>query len=435
MLSDVRYKREQSNGTSDDNTVIVKGSKMVITSELKPMDLLSDISVSPLFITSPSLKGAEEVLSTGEIPDFFRMEPGDVTVETAGADEVQKVTFTDTVTAVNSTDNLIETTIVLESSPPLQQEEENWFKRLTEGLNRSSVRLTQGIVNLLTKRKLDQVTLQELEELLITSDFGVDTASSLITTLAKDRFGKEVSIEKVHSVLATEIMKILEPIEQPLIINRLAKPYVILIVGVNGAGKTTTIGKMAHLFCKKGFQVSLAAGDTFRAAAAEQLRIWGGRSRCRSVFIRSSGSDAAGVIFDALKEAIAHNDDVLLIDTAGRLQNKIHLMAELQKIVRVLRKIEQIAPHACLLVLDATVGQSLHAQVESFKQLVEISGLVLTKLDGTAKGGALVALAEKFKIPIHYVSVGEGIEDLSTFSAYDFSRSLLGLTKLGNNIR
>ncbi|KAF0143646.1 MAG: ftsY [Rhodospirillaceae bacterium] len=302
----------------------------------------------------------------------------------------------------------------------------NWFQRLKEGLSRSSNRLTQGIVNLFTKRCLDDQALEELEELLISTDLGVNTAARLVANLAKTRFNQKISPQEVQATLAADITRILEPVAQPLVIDRAFRPYVILVVGVNGSGKTTTIGKMARQFHDQKLRVSLAAGDTFRAAAAEQLEIWGKRSNC-PVVARTMGADAAGLAFDALNEARARGDDVLLIDTAGRLQNKAHLMAELQKIVRVLRKLEPAVPHACLLVLDATVGQNAHAQVEIFQQMTNVSGLVVTKLDGTARGGVLVALAEKFNLPVHYVGIGEKVEDLRPFSAHDFARGLLGL--------
>ncbi|VBB68980.1 Signal recognition particle receptor protein FtsY (=alpha subunit) (TC 3.A.5.1.1) [invertebrate metagenome] len=307
-----------------------------------------------------------------------------------------------------------------EAVPP-----QSWFQRLKKSLHRSSSRLTQGIVTLFITRRLDSEAIEELEELLIAADLGVNTAASLVAHLATLRFNQEVTAEEIRSALATNIYKILEPVAQPLLIDRAAKPHVILVVGVNGSGKTTTLGKMAHQFHDAGLRVSLAAGDTFRAAAVEQLKVWGERTGC-PVVARASGADAAGLAFDALKEAKTRGDDVLLIDTAGRLQNKGHLMAELEKIVRVLRKLEPAAPHTCLLVLDATIGQNAHIQVDVFRRSININSLAVTKLDGTARGGVLVALAEKFKLPVHYVGIGERVEDLRPFSARDFARSLLG---------
>ncbi len=303
---------------------------------------------------------------------------------------------------------------------------QHWFLRLKTSLHRSSSRLTQGIVTLFTKRRLDSEALEELEELLIAADLGVTTAANLVANLARIHFNQEVNHSEIRFIIAENISKILEKVEKPLKIDHTAKPHIILVVGVNGSGKTTTIGKMARQFRDGGLQVSLVAGDTFRAAAVEQLMIWGERSGC-PVMARSTGADAAGLAFDALKEARARGDDVLLIDTAGRLHNKGHLMPELEKIVRVLQKLAPAAPHTGLLVLDATVGQNAHRQVDVFRELTSVNSLAVTKLDGTARGGVLVALAEKFQLPVHYVGIGEKVEDLRPFSARDFSRGLLGL--------
>ena len=301
-----------------------------------------------------------------------------------------------------------------------------WFGRLRHGLGRSSSRLTQGIGDLLTKRKLDEEALQDLEDLLITADLGVAMAGRVAARLAKARFAQDVSSEEVRAVLAEEVAKVMAPVAGVLVPNPLRKPHVILVVGVNGSGKTTTIGKLAHLYRRQGLKVSLAAGDTFRAAAVEQIKVWGERTGC-PVISREQGSDAAGLVFDALKEAEERQDDLLLIDTAGRLQNKAHLMAELQKVVRALKKHDPEAPDDVLLVLDATVGQNAHSQVEIFKDLTNVSGLVVTKLDGTARGGVLVALAEKFALPVVAIGVGEGIDDLRPFEAKAFADSLVGL--------
>jgi fused signal recognition particle receptor len=301
-----------------------------------------------------------------------------------------------------------------------------WFKRLTAGLRKSSSKIVGGIGDLITKRKLDDAALEELEELLITADLGAATAGKLTANLAKTRFGKDVTSDEVRTAFAEDISEMLTPVALPLDIDTGAQPFVILVVGVNGAGKTTTIGKMANQFRTLGKSVTLAAGDTFRAAAVEQLKIWGERSNV-PVIARETGADAAGLAFDALADARARNDDVLIIDTAGRLQNKDGLMAELAKIVRVIKKQDETAPHAVLLVLDATVGQNAHSQVEAFRNIAGVTGLVMTKLDGTAKGGVVVALAERFGLPVHYIGVGEGIDDLQPFKAGDFARSLMGL--------
>ena len=301
-----------------------------------------------------------------------------------------------------------------------------WFARLKAGLTRSSAKLGDGISAIFTKRRLDDEALEELEELLITADLGVSTAARLAGDLAKTRFDKEVDPVEVRTALADNIASLLEPVAQPLALRPDHKPQVILVVGVNGSGKTTTIGKMAKAYRAQGLSVLLAAGDTFRAAAIEQLKIWGQRSGC-PVVAKEPGADAASLAFDALERARREGHDLLMIDTAGRLHNKDHLMAELEKVVRVLRKLDETAPHDVLLVLDATTGQNALQQVGTFKQLIDVSGLILTKLDGSARGGILVALAEKFGLPVHAVGVGEDAEDLRPFAARDFARGLLGL--------
>lgn len=307
-----------------------------------------------------------------------------------------------------------------------QKESLGWLSRLKRGLSRSSAKLTGGISDLFTKRKLDDAALEELEELLIGADLGVATAAKLTQSLAKSRFNQEVSSEEIRGALAEDVAAILEPVAQTISIYQAHKPHVILVCGVNGSGKTTTIAKMAGLFKHLGFKVVLAAGDTFRAAAVEQLQIWGERTGC-PVIARPIGSDAAGLAYDALEKARADRADILLIDTAGRLQNKTDLMAELQKIVRVMKKVDEKAPHDCLLVLDATVGQNAHNQVEVFREMVNVTGLAVTKLDGSAKGGVVVALAEKFDLPVHFIGVGESMEDMRAFDARSFARSLMGL--------
>ncbi|MFD1627763.1 signal recognition particle-docking protein FtsY [Azospirillum griseum] len=329
----------------------------------------------------------------------------------------------DTVPAPQPTANVAVAEPIIDEPPPTKK---GWFFRLKEGLAKSSSKLTEGISGIFTKRKLDDAALEELEELLITADLGPTTAAKVTAELARTRFGKEVTAEEVKGFLAAEIAKTISPIAQPLVIDPARKPHVILLVGVNGTGKTTTIGKLARQFRAEGKSVMLAAGDTFRAAAVSQLKIWGERTGCE-VIARDTGADAAGLAFDAVERARAQGVDVLLIDTAGRLQNKAGLMDELRKIVRVIKKVDESAPHTTLLTLDATTGQNAHSQVEIFRDMVNVNGLILTKLDGSARGGVLVALAEKFKLPVHAIGVGEGVYDLRPFDADAFAKSLMGL--------
>jgi fused signal recognition particle receptor len=303
-----------------------------------------------------------------------------------------------------------------------------WLRRLRDGLTRTSAKLTEGITAIFTKRKLDQAALDELEELLIAGDLGPATAAGLVAELRRTRFDQEVTPEEVRGALAQSIATLLEPVARPLVLDPALKPSVVLVVGVNGTGKTTTIGKLGQLFRASGKKVMLVAGDTFRAAAVEQLKIWGERVGA-PVLARETGADAAGLAFDGLQQARAAGIDVLLIDTAGRLHNKADLMAELQKIIRVLRKVDPAVPHHVLLVLDATTGQNAHAQVDIFRQMTQVTGLVVTKLDGTARGGVLVALAERFHLPIHAIGVGESADDLRPFAAAAFARSLMGLAE------
>ena len=310
-----------------------------------------------------------------------------------------------------------------EEAPPTKK---GWFAKLKEGLSKSSSKLTDGITSIFTKRKLDDEALEELEELLITADLGPATAAKVTAELARTRFGKEVSPEEVKSTLAAEVSRIVTPVAKPLVLDPALKPHVILVVGVNGTGKTTTIGKLARQFKAEGKSVMLAAGDTFRAAAVSQLKIWGERTGS-PVISSKLGADAAGLAYDALERARAEGVDVLLIDTAGRLQNKTGLMEELRKIVRVIKKLDETAPHTTLLTLDATTGQNAHSQVEIFRDMVNVNGLILTKLDGSARGGVLVSLAEKFRIPVHAIGVGEGVYDLRPFDADAFAKSLMGL--------
>jgi len=305
-------------------------------------------------------------------------------------------------------------------------EKRGWLGRLAAGLKRTSSRLSEGIAGIFVKRRLDKETLAELEDLLISADLGPATAASLVEELGRDRLDKEIGEQEIREILAGSIAKLLEPVAKPLIPDPAHRPFVVLVVGVNGSGKTTTIGKLAQFYREAGRRVVLAAGDTFRAAAIEQLKIWGERTGA-TVVAGEPGADPAGLAYDALVQARAEGADLLLVDTAGRLHNKAHLMDELAKVIRVLRKLDPMAPHECLLVLDASVGQNAHQQVETFGNLVQVSGLVVTKLDGTARGGVLVALAQRFGLPVRAIGVGERADDLRPFEAASFARSLLGL--------
>ena len=302
-----------------------------------------------------------------------------------------------------------------------------WLARLKAGLSRTSSTLGSGITGIFARGRLDDAALEELEELLILGDMGAATAAELTAALAKEKFGKEVSAEEIRAALVDQITAILEPVAQPFVISRDAKPHVVLVAGVNGTGKTTTVGKLASQFRADGLTVMMAAADTFRAAAVEQLKIWGERTGCAVVARDGTGGDPAGLAYDALARAREEGIDVLLIDTAGRLQNKANLMAELQKIDRVVKKLDAAAPHSRLLVLDATTGQNAHSQVEIFRQAVDIDGLIVTKLDGTAKGGVLVALAQRFGLPVYALGVGEAVEDMRPFEAREFARALMNL--------
>jgi fused signal recognition particle receptor len=307
-----------------------------------------------------------------------------------------------------------------------QPEKQSWWRRLSGGLKRTSASIGDAISSLVSKRKLDAGTIEELEEVLIRADLGVEAAAKIAAAVGEGRYDKAIAPDEVKAILAAEVEKLLAPIARPLAIDSAAKPFVILVVGVNGSGKTTTIGKLAARLASEGRKVMLAAGDTFRAAAIDQLKIWGERTRS-PVIAREPGADAAGLAFEALSDARARNIDVLIVDTAGRLQNKTELMGELEKIVRVMRKIDQTAPHAVLLVLDATVGQNALSQVAQFSKTAGVTGLVMTKLDGTARGGILVALATKFGLPVHFIGVGEAVDDLSPFAARDFARAIAGI--------
>lgn len=315
---------------------------------------------------------------------------------------------------------------VLPAQPaPEQQQKKSWFEKLTSGLTKTSQKLSGGITGLFTKRKLDAATLDELEDLLIQSDLGVAMAERVTKALSGSRYEKGISADDVRAVLAAEVTRVLQPVAKPFALNPAYRPHVIMMVGVNGTGKTTTIGKLAAKFRAEGNRVVLGAGDTFRAAAIDQLKIWGERTGA-TVVAKPVGSDASGLAYDALAEARSSDADVLLLDTAGRLQNKQALMDELEKVIRVLKKQDPSAPHSVLLVLDATTGQNAMSQVEVFRDKAGVTGLVMTKLDGTARGGILVALAEKFAIPVHAIGVGEAVDDLEPFEPEEFAKAIVG---------
>ena len=307
-----------------------------------------------------------------------------------------------------------------------EQPKRSWFAELRKGLARSSSALSDNLAGALAKRKLDEETLDQLEEVLIKADLGVAMAGRIREIVAKGRYERGLSPDAVRAVLAAEVARVLEPLAQPFVPDQAARPHVVLVVGVNGTGKTTTIGKLAHHLKAQGRSVVLAGGDTFRAAAIDQLKVWGGRVGAE-VVAKEVGADPAGVAYEALARAREEGTDVLLIDTAGRLQNKSDLMAELAKTVRVLKKLDETAPQSVILVLDATTGQNALNQVQIFKEIAGVTSLVVTKLDGTARGGILVAIAERFKLPINAIGIGEGIDDLEPFDAHDFARAIAGV--------
>ena len=299
------------------------------------------------------------------------------------------------------------------------------MSRLTQGLSKSSKSITTSITSIFTKRKLDATTLEELEDVLIQADLGIAVSERIIKAVSAGRYDKEIEPEEVKRILAAEVAKVLKPVEVPFNFGS-EKPFVVLVVGVNGAGKTTTIGKLGAIATAEGFKVMFAACDTFRAAAIEQLTIWGERIGAKTLS-RPTGSDSSGLAYDAMQAAREDGTDILFIDTAGRLQNKAYLMDELDKIVRVVKKQDAAAPHAVLLILDATTGQNAISQAEIFTKVAGVTGLIMTKLDGTARGGILVAIAEKFHLPIHAIGVGESIDDLQPFDADAFARAISGL--------
>ncbi|AWN52516.1 signal recognition particle-docking protein FtsY [Methylobacterium sp. 17Sr1-1] len=374
-------------------------------------------------LAGADLEPVEGVQPEGQVPAAAEPEMQESAVEEFGVDEseIQEPETLDS-----------EPAALVIYQPPAETEapaeKRSWWGRLTGGLKRTSSALSDRVTGLFTKRKLDADTLEELEDALIQADFGLETATRIAEAVGKGRYEKGIAPDEVRAILATEVERALAPVAQPLVIDTTKKPFVILMIGVNGAGKTTTIGKLTQKFRAQGHSVMLAAGDTFRAAAIEQLRVWGERTGA-PVVARPQGSDAAGLAYDALQAARDAGTDILLIDTAGRLQNKAGLMAELEKVIRVIRKLDAETPHAVLLVLDATVGQNALSQVETFQKMAGVTGLVMTKLDGTARGGILVALAAKFGLPVHYIGVGEGVDDLEPFAARDFARAIAGLEK------
>ena len=318
---------------------------------------------------------------------------------------------------------------VFEPAPaPPPEPKRTWFQRLKTGLSLSSTGISRGVTDIFTKRKLDDDSLDDLEDVLIQADLGLGAATRIREAIGRGRYEKGITPEAVKTVLAAEVERALTPVARPLLLDESKRPFVILVVGVNGSGKTTTIGKIAAKFRREGKTIVLAAGDTFRAAAIEQLRVWARRT-ASDLVERDQGADAAGLAFDALVRARELDADVLLMDTAGRLQNRTELMGELEKIIRVMKKVDPEAPHAVLLVLDATVGQNALNQVEIFGRTAGVTGLVMTKLDGTARGGILVAIADKFGLPVHFIGVGEGVDDLEPFAARDYAEAIAGLER------
>ncbi len=407
---------------------------------LPTVDHLGDMGVVPLSLLEAEAEAEESPTASADTGEDERMPD-------AGADDERLAEIVETLAEEIPAVEVVEQESVIEEAPAAEpvlpkgfatgptaepepvlttQPRLSWFQRLRNGLARTSSQLTSQITALFTKRKLDDDTLQDLEDLLIQADLGVETAMRVTDTLASERYGKDVTGEDVSRIMAAEIAKVLKPVAKPLQLDLSHKPHVILVVGVNGTGKTTTIGKLAAKLSGSGLKVMLAAGDTFRAAAIEQLKIWADRTK--SEFIGTKlGADAAGLAYDAFEQAKASKCDVLIIDTAGRLQNKAELMAELEKIVRVLGKLDPDAPHTVLQTLDATTGQNALNQVEIFRNVAGVSGLIMTKLDGTARGGILVAISAKHKLPVYFIGVGEGVDDLEPFEAEDFAQAIAGI--------
>lgn len=302
----------------------------------------------------------------------------------------------------------------------------SFFQKLSLGLKKTSGKISDGISGIFTTQKIDSKTMEDLEELLISADLGVKAASKIIKNFSNRKFDKNISESEIKNELCKDMEELLKPLEKEFCLSENIKPFVILMVGVNGAGKTTTIGKLASKLKMKGKQISFIAADTFRAAAVEQLQVWGDRNKIR-VYSGENGCDSAGLCYDGLNAALKAGDDIVFIDTAGRLQNKSDLMDELKKVVRVIKKVMPEAPHQTLLTIDATTGQNAVAQVQTFNQSVDVDGLVVTKLDGSAKGGILAAIAEETPIPVYFVGVGENIEDLDVFDAAEYAKGLLAI--------
>ncbi|WP_047466213.1 signal recognition particle-docking protein FtsY [Rhizobium rhizogenes] len=405
-----------------DEPVDVSAAQVPETSEPAADEEVAALSEQPADSVADIV--AEEVISEPISPLV-----GEMSDRTEGGDEAppsSDLSSKDTETTPILPKGFATASSIPEVAPEAPKQKLSWFQRLRAGLARTSSQLTGQITALFTKRKLDDQTLQELEDLLIQADLGVETAMRVTDTLASERYGKDVTGEDVSRIMAQEIAKVLKPVAKPLQLDLSHKPHVILVVGVNGTGKTTTIGKLASKLSGAGLKVMVAAGDTFRAAAIEQLKIWADRTK--SEFIGTKlGADAAGLAFDAFQQAKANKSDVLIIDTAGRLQNKTELMAELEKIVRVLGKLDPDAPHTVLQTLDATTGQNALNQVEIFRNVAGVNGLIMTKLDGTARGGILVAISAKHKLPVYFIGVGEGVDDLEPFEAEEFAQAIAGI--------
>jgi fused signal recognition particle receptor len=389
----------------------------------------------PVDASSPAPTGVPEGSGTGST-DEVQQAPEDLTADPAipPAPEPQaEPVASSEPSATSEPRRLVVRDTVSQAEPekapePVVEDRGNWWQRLRQGLSRTSGQLTGQITDIFTKRKLDEETLEELEDILLQADLGVETAMRITDALSSTRYGKDISPAEVQKVMADEITRVLGPVARPLELDLSHKPHVILVVGVNGTGKTTTIGKLAAKLSSGGLKVTLAAGDTFRAAAIEQLKIWGERTGSKVVSTRL-GADAAGLAYEAFETAREDGADVLIIDTAGRLQNRTELMDELAKVVRVIGKLDPEAPHTVLQTLDATTGQNALNQVEIFKNVAGVNGLVMTKLDGTARGGILVAIAAKHKLPVYFVGVGEGVDDLEPFEAADFASAIAGEPK------
>ena len=385
------------------------------------------------------MAGEDDERRGGRMPGFLKRlfgapdeapAPADAAPETrpaeAPASELQDMQAADAVEDIGAAPEPVPASLSEAEEPVADAAPRGWWSRLTKGLSRSSSSIKQGIVDVFVKRKLDATTLEDLEDVLIKADLGIAMATRMTGAIGSGRYDKGIDPEEVQALLAREVEAVLAKVAKPLVIDASRKPFVILVIGVNGSGKTTTIGKLAAKLTAEGKRLTLGAGDTFRAAAIEQLRIWGERTGS-PVVSRPQGADAAGLAFDAIAEARQNGSDVVIIDTAGRLQNRAELMDELAKVIRVVKKAEPGAPHAVLLVLDATVGQNAMSQVEIFSKIAGVTGLVMTKLDGTARGGILVAVAETFGLPVHFIGVGEGIDDLEPFEAADFARAIAGI--------